>query len=187
MQGLSMHCARLSSDASALPGASFVLKVWSRLGQVLILNIISSLACQFAKLNACVTHPWCCRQHTGQRRHRQRQRWRFRVLQHCNILSFRRSKRCSLACVATTWTSLPREQIRGSGTELFRFQGPAGGRGPRVCILGGGFGGLYTAVRLESLLWPPGSKPQARLASSILRYCSSSLLLVSACPSGPRQ
>ncbi|XP_039805234.1 alternative NAD(P)H-ubiquinone oxidoreductase C1, chloroplastic/mitochondrial-like isoform X1 [Panicum virgatum] len=31
---------------------------------------------------------------------------------------------------------------------------------PRVCILGGGFGGLYTALRLESLVWPSDKKPQ---------------------------
>jgi len=31
---------------------------------------------------------------------------------------------------------------------------------PRVCILGGGFGGLYTALRLESLEWPEDKKPQ---------------------------
>jgi hypothetical protein len=34
--------------------------------------------------------------------------------------------------------------------------------GPRVCILGGGFGGLYTAVKLESLLWNKGRKPKVR-------------------------
>ncbi|KAJ0984736.1 hypothetical protein J5N97_003092 [Dioscorea zingiberensis] len=34
---------------------------------------------------------------------------------------------------------------------------------PRVCILGGGFGGLYTALRLESLVWPDDKKPQVVL------------------------
>ncbi|CAA7394362.1 unnamed protein product [Spirodela intermedia] len=34
---------------------------------------------------------------------------------------------------------------------------------PRVCILGGGFGGLYTALRLESLLWADNKKPQVVL------------------------
>jgi len=33
---------------------------------------------------------------------------------------------------------------------------------PRVCILGGGFGGLYTALRLESLVWPSDKKPQVK-------------------------
>jgi hypothetical protein len=31
-----------------------------------------------------------------------------------------------------------------------------------VCILGGGFGGLYTAVKLQLLMWPKGKKPQVR-------------------------
>jgi hypothetical protein len=39
--------------------------------------------------------------------------------------------------------------------------GGSEGLGPRVCILGGGFGGLYTAVKLESLIWPRGTKPKA--------------------------
>lgn len=34
---------------------------------------------------------------------------------------------------------------------------------PRVCILGGGFGGLYTALKLESLFWPDNKKPQVLL------------------------
>ncbi|KAH7284810.1 hypothetical protein KP509_34G071400 [Ceratopteris richardii] len=34
---------------------------------------------------------------------------------------------------------------------------------PRICILGGGFGGLYTALRLESLVWPADKKPQVFL------------------------
>lgn len=33
---------------------------------------------------------------------------------------------------------------------------------PRVCILGGGFGGLYTALRLDSLVWPEDKKPQVK-------------------------
>ncbi|KAG8645579.1 alternative NAD(P)H-ubiquinone oxidoreductase C1, chloroplastic/mitochondrial isoform X2 [Manihot esculenta] len=36
-------------------------------------------------------------------------------------------------------------------------------RKPRVCILGGGFGGLYTALRLESLVWADDKKPQVLL------------------------
>ncbi|KAK8941208.1 hypothetical protein KSP39_PZI009978 [Platanthera zijinensis] len=34
---------------------------------------------------------------------------------------------------------------------------------PRICILGGGFGGLYTALRLESLVWTDDKKPQVLL------------------------
>lgn len=38
-----------------------------------------------------------------------------------------------------------------------------GSSSPRICILGGGFGGLYTAVRLESLMWPHSRRPQITL------------------------
>lgn len=37
----------------------------------------------------------------------------------------------------------------------------AGDTAPRVVVLGGGFGGLYAAVRLDQLMWPRGTKPQA--------------------------
>lgn len=41
---------------------------------------------------------------------------------------------------------------------------------PRVCILGGGFGGLYTALRLESLAWPENKKPQVLLVDQSERF-----------------
>lgn len=41
---------------------------------------------------------------------------------------------------------------------------------PRVCILGGGFGGLYTALRLESLEWPDDKKPQIVLVDQSERF-----------------
>ena len=47
---------------------------------------------------------------------------------------------------------------------------------PRICILGGGFGGLYTAVRLEGLLWPQGSKPQVTLIDQSERFVFKPLL-----------
>jgi demethylphylloquinone reductase len=34
---------------------------------------------------------------------------------------------------------------------------------PRICILGGGFGGLYTALRLHQLAWEHGKKPEITL------------------------
>jgi hypothetical protein len=37
---------------------------------------------------------------------------------------------------------------------------------PRICVLGGGFGGLYTAIKLDSLIWPKGKKPQVRAAAA---------------------
>ncbi|KAH9623257.1 hypothetical protein KSS87_023113 [Heliosperma pusillum] len=41
---------------------------------------------------------------------------------------------------------------------------------PRVCILGGGFGGLYTALRLESLVWPDDKRPQVLLIDQSERF-----------------
>ncbi|KAL5753475.1 hypothetical protein ACOSP7_023653 [Xanthoceras sorbifolium] len=41
---------------------------------------------------------------------------------------------------------------------------------PRVCILGGGFGGLYTALRLESLVWPDNKRPQVLLIDQSERF-----------------
>ncbi|KAK3211386.1 hypothetical protein Dsin_016092 [Dipteronia sinensis] len=41
---------------------------------------------------------------------------------------------------------------------------------PRVCILGGGFGGLYTALRLESLVWPDHKRPQVLLIDQSERF-----------------
>lgn len=52
----------------------------------------------------------------------------------------------------------------------------SGGRAPRVCILGGGFGGLYTAVKLESLMWPRGTKPQITLIDQGDRFVFKPLL-----------
>lgn len=48
--------------------------------------------------------------------------------------------------------------------------------GLRVCILGGGFGGLYTAVRLDQLLWPHGMKPQVTLIDQNERFVFKPLL-----------
>ncbi|KAL1821482.1 hypothetical protein DCAR_0417898 [Daucus carota subsp. sativus] len=44
------------------------------------------------------------------------------------------------------------------------------GKKPRVCILGGGFGGLYTSLRLESLEWPDDKKPQVLLIDQSERF-----------------
>jgi hypothetical protein len=47
-----------------------------------------------------------------------------------------------------------------------------GGSGDlRVVVLGGGFGGLYAALRLNALPWPQGKEPQVRVAA-VLTCCS---------------
>jgi NADH:ubiquinone reductase (non-electrogenic) len=47
---------------------------------------------------------------------------------------------------------------------------------PRICIVGGGFGGLYTAVKLEQLMWPKGAKPQVTLVDQNARFSFKPLL-----------
>jgi hypothetical protein len=44
--------------------------------------------------------------------------------------------------------------------------------GPRICVLGGGFGGLYTALRLDALPWPGGAggAPQVTLVDKGERF-----------------
>lgn len=49
---------------------------------------------------------------------------------------------------------------RPSGSPAFGPGTSSGHHSPRVVVLGGGFGGLYAAVRLEQLMWPRGNKPQ---------------------------
>ncbi len=46
----------------------------------------------------------------------------------------------------------------------------------RICILGGGFGGLYTALRLSQLPWEPTQKPEMVLVDQSDRFLFSPLL-----------
>ncbi|MGC9524707.1 MAG: NAD(P)/FAD-dependent oxidoreductase [Limnospira sp.] len=46
----------------------------------------------------------------------------------------------------------------------------------RICILGGGFGGLYTALRLTQLPWPPAEVPEITLVDRHDRFVFSPLL-----------
>lgn len=46
----------------------------------------------------------------------------------------------------------------------------------RICILGGGFGGLYTALRLSQLPWERGEKPEIVLVDRSDRFLFSPLL-----------
>ncbi len=47
---------------------------------------------------------------------------------------------------------------------------------PRICIVGGGFGGLYTALRLDSLPWQLETKPEIILIDKSDRFLFSPLL-----------
>lgn len=42
--------------------------------------------------------------------------------------------------------------------------------GPKICILGGGFGGLYTALRLSQLPWDDAGKPEITLVDQNDRF-----------------
>lgn len=47
---------------------------------------------------------------------------------------------------------------------------------PRICVVGGGFGGLYTAIKLEQLMWPRGVKPRVVLVDQNDRFSFKPLL-----------
>jgi demethylphylloquinone reductase len=47
---------------------------------------------------------------------------------------------------------------------------------PRICILGGGFGGLYTALRLNQLAWETGQKPEITLIDRHTNFVFTPLL-----------
>ena len=47
---------------------------------------------------------------------------------------------------------------------------------PRICILGGGFGGLYTALRLHQLVWESGQKPEITLIDRQTNFVFTPLL-----------
>ncbi|XP_020595969.1 alternative NAD(P)H-ubiquinone oxidoreductase C1, chloroplastic/mitochondrial [Phalaenopsis equestris] len=47
---------------------------------------------------------------------------------------------------------------------------------PRICILGGGFGGLYTALRIETLVWTDDKKPQVLLVDQSDKFVFKPLL-----------
>ncbi|XP_048335145.2 alternative NAD(P)H-ubiquinone oxidoreductase C1, chloroplastic/mitochondrial isoform X2 [Ziziphus jujuba] len=74
------------------------------------------------------------------------------------------SQRRGIGCIASgaTGTNGGVAELSEADTESRLYSWPDNKK-PRVCILGGGFGGLYTALRLESLVWPDDKKPQVLL------------------------
>lgn len=63
----------------------------------------------------------------------------------------------------------------GGGSSSFGGESDQGSA-PRVCILGGGFGGLYTAIKLDQLMWPKGKKPRVTLVDQQERFSFKPLL-----------
>ncbi|GIL55110.1 hypothetical protein Vafri_10725 [Volvox africanus] len=64
----------------------------------------------------------------------------------------------------------------GASTNTFASEAPHTGTGTRVVVLGGGFGGLYAAIRLDQLMWPRGRKPQVTLVDQSDRFVFKPLL-----------
>ncbi|PNW71936.1 hypothetical protein CHLRE_16g671000v5 [Chlamydomonas reinhardtii] len=65
---------------------------------------------------------------------------------------------------------------QATGSPAFGPGTSSGHHSPRVVVLGGGFGGLYAAVRLEQLMWPRGNKPQITLVDQADRFVFKPLL-----------
>ncbi|PNH02342.1 NADH dehydrogenase C1, chloroplastic/mitochondrial, partial [Tetrabaena socialis] len=66
--------------------------------------------------------------------------------------------------------------VRAAATDGHSSSSTSTGPAPRVVVLGGGFGGLYAAVRLEQLMWPRGMKPQVTLVDQSDRFVFKPLL-----------
>ena len=68
----------------------------------------------------------------------------------------------------------------GGGAATRRFTMPrmsdTGLGGPEITVLGGGFGGLYTALRLVSLDWTGGPRPRVTLVDRDDRFAFSPML-----------
>ncbi|XP_057791567.1 alternative NAD(P)H-ubiquinone oxidoreductase C1, chloroplastic/mitochondrial [Salvia miltiorrhiza] len=108
---------------------------------------------------------------------------------HCRNL-FQRHSRVYPTNSGLFSSSVPRQGLRVFGSiSSGRYGGvsedqsppssyawPENKKRPRVCILGGGFGGLYTALRLESLEWPDGKRPQVVLVDQSERFVFKPLL-----------
>jgi hypothetical protein len=77
--------------------------------------------------------------------------------------------------VAAPRRAAPSRAARAVRTRAAAAAGPPAA-GPRICVLGGGFGGLYTALRLESLPWSDGAAPQITLVDRGERFVFKPLL-----------
>lgn len=87
-----------------------------------------------------------------------------------------RRRGLSIVASATTTKYGDVREVSAKESEPPRYAWPDNNKRPRVCILGGGFGGLYTALRLESLTWPDNKKPQVVLIDQSDRFVFKPLL-----------
>ena len=79
-----------------------------------------------------------------------------------------------MQAVATTSAALLRggsTRVGARGSTLRMAQVDTGGLGaPDICVLGGGFGGLYTALRLSKLDWGDAPRPRVTLVDQQERF-----------------
>lgn len=75
-----------------------------------------------------------------------------------------------MSAIATTTDELQVEDGSLAGEKPIKKYPFVTASKPRICILGGGFGGLYTALRLESLVWPADKKPEVLIVDQLDRF-----------------
>eukprot|EP00250_Pteridium_aquilinum_P021008 c25010_g1_i1 orf=383-2098(-) len=81
------------------------------------------------------------------------------------------SKRGILVCViAGGVNELQSEDPSEAQEEFLKKYAWTDAKTPKICVLGGGFGGLYTALRLESLVWPVDKKPEVLIVDQSDRF-----------------
>ncbi|KAJ8765277.1 hypothetical protein K2173_011974 [Erythroxylum novogranatense] len=103
----------------------------------------------------------------------------FSPKRNLNFSRFFTNSRCGGGPIfASTSTASYDAVSENSGGERTgrRFYAWPDNKKPRVCILGGGFGGLYTALRLESLVWDDDKKPQVLLVDQSKHFVFKPLL-----------
>lgn len=75
-----------------------------------------------------------------------------------------------MSVLAADVNELQSEDYSGPEEEPIKKYAWVDAKKPRICILGGGFGGLYTALRLESLVWPEDKKPEVLVVDQSDRF-----------------
>eukprot|EP01025_Chloroclados_australasicus_P060222 TRINITY_DN770_c0_g3_i1.p1 TRINITY_DN770_c0_g3~~TRINITY_DN770_c0_g3_i1.p1 ORF type:complete len:533 (-),score=56.93 TRINITY_DN770_c0_g3_i1:358-1956(-) len=71
---------------------------------------------------------------------------------------------------AVSETSTPMTGARDFSSGAADTPAWSGVDNPKVCILGGGFGGLYTAIKLDQMMWPRNKKPKITLVDQQERF-----------------
>ena len=73
--------------------------------------------------------------------------------------------------LSNSWLAILKKALHFHALPISMTQQPA-----RICILGGGFGGLYTALRLSKLPWEKSERPEIVLVEQSDRFLFSPLL-----------